>query len=100
VLNQDAHTVVVYRKPDAALDARVRSEVTDVTVELRDARMNLREMQDLMARVLADAPASLSTGGDCCPGARRGPGLGEQLFRVIQVSFRPPSSRITKDQVE
>jgi hypothetical protein len=67
---------------------------------LRDARMSLREMQDLMARVLADAPASLSTGGDCCPGARRGPGLRRATVRVIQVSFRPPSSRITKDRVE
>ncbi len=54
VLNHDERTVVVYRRPDAALDARARSEVTDVTVELRDARMSLREMQDLMARVLAD----------------------------------------------
>jgi hypothetical protein len=54
VLNHDAHTVVVYRRPDAALDARARSEVTDVTVELRDARMSLREMQDLRDRVMAD----------------------------------------------
>ena len=55
VLKHEAHTVVVYRKPDAALDTRARSEVTDVTVELRDARMSLREMQDLRDRVMADS---------------------------------------------
>ena len=54
VLNHDEHTVVVYRKPDAALDARVRSEVADVTVELRDARMSLREMEHLRDRVMTD----------------------------------------------
>jgi hypothetical protein len=54
VLDHDARTVVVYRKPDTALDARVHSEVTDVTVELRDARMTLREMEDLRDRVTAD----------------------------------------------
>jgi hypothetical protein len=54
VLDHDARTVVVYRKPDAALDASVRGEVTDVTVELRAARMSLREMEDLRDRVVAD----------------------------------------------
>lgn len=54
VLNHDDHTVVVYRKPDAALDASVRNEVTDVSVELRDARLSLQEMEDLRDRVMAD----------------------------------------------
>lgn len=55
VLNHDAHTLVVYRKPDLALDARVHSQVKDVAVELRDARLSLREMRDLVSRVLADS---------------------------------------------
>jgi hypothetical protein len=55
VLDHDAHAVVVYRKPDTALDARVHSDVTDVTVELRDARMSLQEMEDLRDRVMADS---------------------------------------------
>jgi hypothetical protein len=54
VLNHDEHTLVVYRKPDARLDARARSAVTDVIVELRDARMSLREMEGLRDRVMAD----------------------------------------------
>lgn len=55
VLDHDQRIVIVYRKPDAALDARVREKVKGVTVELRDARMSQREMADLRDRVMADS---------------------------------------------
>ena len=54
VLDHDKRVVIVYRKPDAALDARVREKVKDVTVQLRDARMSQREMADLRDRVIDD----------------------------------------------
>ncbi|WP_131518353.1 hypothetical protein [Kribbella capetownensis] len=54
VLDHDKRVVIVYRKPDAALDARVREKVKGVTVQLRDARMSQREMADLRDRVIAD----------------------------------------------
>ncbi|MFG1626900.1 hypothetical protein [Kribbella sp. NPDC049227] len=54
VLDHDKRVVIVYRKPDAALDARVREKVKGVTVELRDARMSQREMADLRDRVIGD----------------------------------------------
>ncbi|TCC64678.1 hypothetical protein E0H73_09905 [Kribbella pittospori] len=54
VLDHDKRVVIVYRKPDAALDARVREEVKGVTVDLRDARMSQREMAALRDRVIAD----------------------------------------------
>jgi hypothetical protein len=56
VLEHELRTVVVYRKPDKALDERVRIEVKDITVVLRDARMSLVEMQQLSDRVAADIP--------------------------------------------
>ena len=54
VLEHETRTVVVYRKPDAALDERVRGEAKDVNVVLRNARMTLVEMQALSDRVVAD----------------------------------------------
>lgn len=56
VLEDETRTVVVYRKPNKALDERVRAEVKDVQVVLRDARMSLVEMQALSGRVMADIP--------------------------------------------
>ena len=56
VLEHEARTIIVYRKPDKALDERVRSEVKDVKVVLRDARMSLLEMQKLSDRVVTDIP--------------------------------------------
>lgn len=56
VLEDETRTVVVYRKPNKALDERVRAEVKDVRVVLRDARMSLVEMQALSDRVMADIP--------------------------------------------
>ncbi|MDX6279443.1 MAG: hypothetical protein QOH03_514 [Kribbellaceae bacterium] len=54
VLEHETRTVIVYRKPDAALDERVRAEEKDVNVVLRNARMTLVEMQALSDRVVAD----------------------------------------------
>lgn len=56
VLEDETRTVVVYRKPNKVLDERVRAEVKDVQVVLRDARMSLVEMQALSDRVMADIP--------------------------------------------
>lgn len=55
VVDHAARVVYVYRIPDAALDARVRGEVTSVTVELRDGKMNLRDAEALRDRVMADS---------------------------------------------
>jgi hypothetical protein len=54
VLEHSTRTVIVYRKPDEALDERVRAEAKDVDVVLRNARMTLVEMQTLSDRVVAD----------------------------------------------
>jgi hypothetical protein len=54
VLKHPERTIVIYRKPDTALDERALAEASDVTVELRDARMSLGEMQALVTRVMAD----------------------------------------------
>lgn len=51
VVGDETRTVVVYQK---ALDERVRAEVKDVHVVLRDARMSPGEMQALSDRVMAD----------------------------------------------
>jgi hypothetical protein len=54
VLEHETRTVIVYRKPDGALDERARAEAKDVNVVLRNARMSLVEMQLLSDRVVAD----------------------------------------------
>ena len=46
--------LVIYRKPDAALDAVVRDLVEDVDVEFRDAPYALEELQPLADRVNVD----------------------------------------------
>jgi hypothetical protein len=56
VLEHETRTVVVYRKPDGALDERVRAEAKDVNLVLRNARLSLVEMQALSDRVVADIP--------------------------------------------
>lgn len=54
-VDHDKRIVYVYRIPDHKLDARVRSEVTGVEVELRDAKMSLRDAKILRDRVMADS---------------------------------------------
>ncbi|MDX6260855.1 MAG: hypothetical protein QOH84_2543, partial [Kribbellaceae bacterium] len=54
VVEHEMRTVIIYRKPDRALDERARDEAKDVTLVLRDARMTLVEMQLLSDRVVAD----------------------------------------------
>ena len=53
-LGGDEDRLVVYRKPDAALDAFVRERVEDVDVEFRDAPYSLDELEPLAARVSGD----------------------------------------------
>jgi hypothetical protein len=54
VVEHEMRTVIIYRKPDRALDERAGAEAKDVTLVLRDARMTLVEMQLLSDRVVAD----------------------------------------------
>ncbi|MEU4218788.1 hypothetical protein [Actinoplanes sp. NPDC026623] len=46
--------LIIYRKPDAALDAFVRGQIDDVDVEFRDAPYSLDELEQLTERVRAD----------------------------------------------
>jgi hypothetical protein len=50
----EPETLIVYRKPDSALDERVRDEAKGVNVVLRNARMTLVEMLALSGRVVDD----------------------------------------------
>jgi hypothetical protein len=53
-LDVDDDRLVIYRKPDAALDAFVRERVKDVDVEFRDAPYSLDELEALVKRVRDD----------------------------------------------
>jgi hypothetical protein len=53
-LDVDDDRLVVYRKPDAALDAFVRDHVKDADIESRDAPFSLDELQSLTERVTGD----------------------------------------------
>jgi hypothetical protein len=46
--------LIIYRKPDAALDAFVREQIDDVDVEFRDAPYSLDELEQLTERVRND----------------------------------------------
>lgn len=46
--------LVIYRKPDASLDAFVREKVEDIDVEFRDAPYSLDDLEPLVERVRAD----------------------------------------------
>jgi hypothetical protein len=46
--------MVVYRKPDPALDAEVRKAAPDVRIEFRDARHTRAEMAEYVRRVMDD----------------------------------------------
>lgn len=54
VLEHETRTIIVYRKPNRALDDRARDEAKDVHLVLRNARLTLVEMQQLSDRVTAD----------------------------------------------
>ncbi len=54
VLDHGNHVMTVYRRPDAALDARVRALVPQVKVVFRDARYSLAQMQQVVDQLLAD----------------------------------------------
>jgi hypothetical protein len=53
-LDVEDDRLVIYRKPDAALDDFVREQVDDVDVEFRDAKYALDELQPLADRVSRD----------------------------------------------
>ncbi|WP_233413402.1 hypothetical protein [Nucisporomicrobium flavum] len=53
-LDVENDRLVVYRRPDAALDTFVRERVPEVDVEFRDAPYSLDELEPLAARVTGD----------------------------------------------
>jgi hypothetical protein len=53
-LGGDDDRLVIYRKPDAKLDAFVRERVEGVDVEFRDAPYSLDDLEPLAARVTGD----------------------------------------------
>jgi len=55
VLDHGHRTLIVYRRPNPALDAVARRHATAVQVVIRDAKYSLRQMQDLAERVMNDA---------------------------------------------
>ncbi|MEV6413228.1 hypothetical protein [Kribbella sp. NPDC051718] len=54
VLEHETQTLIIYRKPNTAIDNRARAEAKDVNLVLRNARMTLVEMLALSDRVTAD----------------------------------------------
>jgi hypothetical protein len=55
-LDHPHHKMIVYRRPDPALDAAVKHQAEGVTIEFRDAKFSLATMKSLVARILADKP--------------------------------------------
>lgn len=53
-MRSDVPMMVVYRKPDPALDAEVREVAPDVRIEFRDARYTRVEMDEYVRRVMDD----------------------------------------------
>ena len=53
-LDHSRHVMIVYRRPDPALDAAVKSRAGGVAVDFRDAKYSLAEMQAVVRRVMAD----------------------------------------------
>jgi hypothetical protein len=53
-LDQMRHTIVIYRKPDTALDSYVKEHLSSVSVEFRDAKFSLTTMQDAVKKVTGD----------------------------------------------
>lgn len=54
VLKHAHHTMVVYRKPDEALDEFVRSRVQSVRVELSDAKISLARMSEIRDEIMRE----------------------------------------------
>jgi len=54
VLDARRHTITVYRRPDRALDARIRAAAPHVKLVLRTAPYSLTQMRAAIRRVLAD----------------------------------------------
>lgn len=55
-LEIDGNRLVIYRKPDAHLDAAVREHASGVEVEFRDARYSIDDLEPIVDRVNADRP--------------------------------------------
>lgn len=53
-VRDDVPMLVIYRKPDPALDAEVRTAAPDVRIELRDARYTRVDMAEHVRRVMDD----------------------------------------------
>lgn len=53
-LDHDNRTLVVYRIPDAAIDAQIRELAEGVAIEFRDAAYSLNQMQEAVDQVAED----------------------------------------------
>jgi hypothetical protein len=54
LLKNTDRTLVIYRKPDAALDEFVRARVQSVPVELSEAKMSLARMREIRDEVMRE----------------------------------------------
>ncbi len=55
-LEVDGNRLIIYRKPDAGLDAAVREHASNVEIEFRDAQHSTDDLRPLVDRVNADRP--------------------------------------------
>lgn len=72
--------LIVYRRPDPRLDARVRDLAPSVTVDLRDAAYSLADMRRTVDRIVADAGYWAARGITITGAAPRPDGSGVSVY--------------------
>lgn len=78
-LDHSNRTMIVYRRPDPALEARVRSLAGDVRVTFRDARYSLAQLRAVVDRVAADTDYWRQNGVEVTSVAPRPDGSGVEV---------------------
>lgn len=53
-LDHQQHVMIIYRRPDPALDTAVRARVPQVSVAFQDARFSLAQLLQLRDQIVAD----------------------------------------------
>ncbi|MEW2477199.1 MULTISPECIES: hypothetical protein [Micromonospora] len=79
-LDHAANRLIVYRRPDPRLDARVRELAASVTVDLRDAAYSLAAMRRTVDRVVADSGYWAERGITITGAAPRADGSGVSVY--------------------
>ncbi|MFC6023074.1 hypothetical protein ACFP2T_43850 [Plantactinospora solaniradicis] len=79
-LDNDENRLIVYRRPDPRLDARVRELAPSVTVDLRDAAHSLAAMLRTVDRVVADGAYWAERGITITGAAPRADGSGVSVY--------------------